>query len=474
MMAPMGSGAGAPNPAGLLLSHAGMALGATSSGPSKPPTGAKIMKPLQLWNILQLPPGTSATKYFLVDFRRSRKSFDAGHIKGFRWVGYPETNKGEAPLASGAKSGDDLQVHLVLDDVLAAFEAEAGSSGADRATKVKRRALVYVCDNVVALQTRFNFDEVYQISFEDCVREFPLLLRRTTDSIPGEREPEHACEARTKSLRLPIAFSNHFFCAGSGFFASDNVDLVAPEEAAVQENLMEQQLPPVLEAAVARHEVSSGSVDATSMPNRARTSIENLCDVVEAMNITEVLLVVSSVAAECAHVCRRQKALVDLLLDAKHALQLRDAKKFLSTTALPLPQSVEYLLEKVPKAEQHADRLLVLSAEDSSAAAAVTGYYLEQKRTWSLNIALAFVMKKIPSFQVHSAHFAYLSTLPSPTAAAYTNAVRTATNSATNNLTRNLLRDAALTTDAGDLTSMHSSEEQEQEDQGVQIEVIEE
>ncbi len=44
---------------------------------------------------------------------------------------------------------------------------------------------------------------------------------------------------------------------------------------------------------------------------------------------------------------------------------------------------------------------------------AVTGHYLLTKPNWSMTIALAFVMKKIPSFKCNTSNFALLNELSS-------------------------------------------------------------
>eukprot|EP00392_Amoebophrya_sp_AT5.2_P010489 g10551.t1 len=479
-------------PAGLVQRAAAATAQGQTSTASSGSAAVKKMKPSQLWNILQLPPNSTASTYYFIDFRKSRTDYDQAHVRGFRWVGLP--------VATGRSPGND-DLRLCLDEALAHFQGSAvGRRNVVPKPDPKRRhVLIYICDDVVALQSSFAFQEVHQVAFAEVAAEFPAII------VSSSPTSDSAAAALQISTRYPISFSQTLFCGGSAFFERRLFDDTIQEDAAVggpddpAQQVVEGDGVGREQAVPLEHLQQHGLVlESGEAEVSYRAAVAGLAHMVSALGITELLLVLrpagtsgglgssssgrimsSSGNRHSSGEVVDQAKLGNFLLDVKHHVAISKSQQDevcnsagtststssadLKTTALPLAQAVSYLGLTIPPgvrttgvagaAAPVADRVCVLSADDnSSAAAAVTGYFLETKKNWPLNIALAFAMKKIPTFNIEASQFSVLSTLNAAGSGSSSDAASGGTStggnaSATlrysaNNLTRDLLNAA--------------------------------
>ncbi|CAD7938030.1 unnamed protein product [Amoebophrya sp. A25] len=526
-----------------------------TAGRGQPSIGTpavKVMKPQQLFNILQLPPTAGGTSYFCIDFRQSRAEFERCHIHGFHWVGYG--NSASETTSAMSKPG------LLLDDALREIgdsflqmdgtttirtsrQSPTTSSNASTATgergeqeacpgtataassasttsgtatmcrgqraqlQNRRKSLIYVCDEIVHLSTSFAFDEVWRVDFAQVASEFPMVLRRNDVAVKmgissaqgldvtgddgiaafGNKNfveapylfgPPSQVEQEYSQVRYPVCFSGNVYCGGTGFLDVADTDLLPRSSSSQTSSLVPQSQPVAHGGAVSPHpegesrvswKINFGSCDAQSLrlsyghtgestsPSGSQpsssSSVKRLRKIIDDLGIREILLVISPLG-ECS--CA-QSELADLVLDAKETCN--STSELVRATAAPLQSAIAYLHEFV-QLQQQADskapqqRILVLSVDDGAASAVTGHFYLAKSMLkWPLNLTLAFVMKKIPTFNIHPANFTLLSQLdPSAAAAgaAPTSGGATISGLLGNNLTRDLLRSstAGLLADA--------------------------
>lgn len=362
----------------------------TASSTNPPATLAtKPMKPLQLFNILQLPlESPERRRYFLLDLRKQSTII----VPGFWRVTSVSLDDHKEELRA---LNLDPTLRAIRDAGRVQAAANIPDVEAEDIPDVKNPVLVYLADELLTLQSRVPFAQVSTVSVAELQKEFPFLLRPgeqpTTKSEEDPLVEGSSCCA--PAPQFPIRFSERLYVAGDGYCPGTGPGTIRFSDVctARSNNVSEIGGKTLLDRAVqylaveeivvigGQEEMSVGGEGGMMPPSLPTDTFPD--DVVAGAGVT-VTRLAGLRTAICYFLGRLRRPTGE------------------QTAGVPAPTIQPSLL------------VLPASAEDDTAAAAVAGYYYMLKSPqWSLNLALGFVMKKIPGFTVSPSNFTLLNGL---------------------------------------------------------------